>query len=175
MLEKRRRSFVLLCLLLALALACNTLAGATAIAPTAPGQASPIPSSPVPGGATETAGSPEGPTATPPAGVFPKPFAAYPQISVSYPASFASAYNLPVDLGAVQGVADLQLTSGQQALLSQNGFAVAAPVPGEFREFYQIYEASRYGDQLAFVTTDSVFHVYHLLFDKMLRDLERDK
>ena len=25
-----------------------------------------------------------------------------------------------------------------------------------------------------FVTTDSIFHVYHLIFDKMLRDLETD-
>jgi hypothetical protein len=25
-----------------------------------------------------------------------------------------------------------------------------------------------------FITTDSIYHVYHLIFDKMLRDLERD-
>lgn len=33
---------------------------------------------------------------------------------------------------------------------------------------------TRYGDVPAFITTDSIFHVYHLVFDKMLRDLERD-
>ncbi len=41
---------------------------------------------------------------------------------------------------------------------------------------YQMYESLRYSDlnQPVFTTTDSVYHIYHLIFDKMLRDLERD-
>jgi hypothetical protein len=66
----------------------------------------------------------------------------------------------------------VELSDAQLALLRQNGFVVAAPAPGQFREFYQIYEGGRYNDMPMFVTTDSVYHVYHLLFDKMLRDLE---
>jgi hypothetical protein len=66
----------------------------------------------------------------------------------------------------------VELSDAQRALLAQNGFAVTTPVAGEYREFYQIYESGRYGVIPAFITTDSVYHVYHLLFDKMLRDLE---
>ena len=33
------------------------------------------------------------------------------------------------------------MTDAQRALLAQNGFVVAEPVPGQFREFYQIYES----------------------------------
>ena len=37
-----------------------------------------------------------------------------------------------------------------------------------------MYESVRYEyDVPVFATTDSVFHIYHLIFDKMLRDLER--
>jgi hypothetical protein len=64
------------------------------------------------------------------------------------------------------------LTDAQRALLVQNGFAVTTPVPGQYREFYQIYEQNRYEEIPVFITTDSVYHVYHLIFDKMLRDLE---
>jgi hypothetical protein len=150
------------------ALACNALTGGVGASATSP------PATPVPVDAT-----PAAPTAVPgtpvaPADVYPEAFAEYPVVQVSYPAEFVSAYTLPVDLAQVAGAADLELTGEQQALLSQNGFVVAAPTPGEYREFYQIYESSRYGDRLAFITTDSVFHVYHLLFDKMLRDLERE-
>lgn len=62
-------------------------------------------------------------------------------------------------------------------LLSQNGFVVAAPDNSPDKvltEFYQGYERTRYGEIPAFITTDSVFHVYHLVFDKMLRDLEQE-
>src|SRR3989304_3988660 len=55
---------------------------------------------------------------------------------------------------------------------AQNGFVVALPGPEVYNEFYQIYEDFRYSGEPMFVTTDSVLHVYHLLFDKILRDLE---
>jgi hypothetical protein len=57
---------------------------------------------------------------------------------VSLPSSF-HGYDLPLDLGAVQGVGDFDLSPAQQALLAQNGFVVAEPVPGEYQEFYQVY------------------------------------
>ena len=116
-----------------------------------------------------------GPLPTPPPGVYPPAFSEYPVVQVNLPAAFAGGdYTLPVDLNAVQGMDTVELTPQAQALLSQNGFVVLPPNPGEFREFYQIYEAHRYEQDNIFVTTDSIYHVYHLLFDKMLRDLERD-
>jgi hypothetical protein len=81
---------------------------------------------------------------------------------------------LPVDLANVQLLNEIPLSETQRQLLSQNGFVVLPPKPGEFREFYQVYEQGRYALHPVFVTTDSIYHVYHLLFDKMLRDLERD-
>jgi hypothetical protein len=111
----------------------------------------------------------------PPAGIYPAPFAAYNEIAARLPQSFGGGgYSLPLDLNQVQNLAGVDMTDAQRTLLAQNGFAVAAPVPGQFREFYQIYEQWRYSDIPVFITTDSVYHIYHLLFDKMLRDLETD-
>ena len=123
--------------------------------------------------------TPQTPLATPtsysppPSGIYPPPFATYNEIAARLPQTFSGGgYTLPVDLSQVQGMDQVELSDAQRALLAQNGFAVTTPVAGEYREFYQIYESGRYGDQPMFITTDSVYHIYHLLFDKMLRDLE---
>ena len=111
----------------------------------------------------------------PPAGIYPAPFATYNEIAARLPQTFGGGgYTLPLDLNQVQNLSAVDMTAAQRNLLSQNGFAVAAPVAGQFREFYQIYEQWRYSDIPVFITTDSVYHIYHLLFDKMLRDLETD-
>jgi len=129
---------------------------------------------PAPTAAPATPTTP-GPLPTPPPGIYPPAFSEYPVVQVNLPAAYAGGdYSLPVDLNAVQGMDTVELTAQARALLSQNGFVVLPPNPGEFREFYQIYEAHRYEQDNIFVTTDSIYHVYHLLFDKMLRDLERD-
>ncbi|MHC1782709.1 MAG: DUF3160 domain-containing protein [Anaerolineaceae bacterium] len=114
---------------------------------------------------------------TPPANIYQEAFAEYPEIAVNYSPQFSARdpYTLPVDLKKVEGVEDLELSADQLDLLSRNGFVVLPPSPGEYREFYQIYESGRYSTTPVFVTTDAIFHVYHLLFDKMLRDLEREK
>lgn len=107
-----------------------------------------------------------------PAGIYPPAFAIYNEASVTLPQTFNGGYTLPVDLSQVQLMDQVQLSDAQRSLLAQNGFVVTTPVPGEYREFYQIYEQNRYLEIPVFITTDSVYHVYHLLFDKMLRDLE---
>jgi hypothetical protein len=125
------------------------------------------PATQIPAAATST------PVLPAPAGVYPPPFATYHEAAVSLPQTFSGGgYSLPLDLNKVQGLDLVTLTATQRALLAQNGFAVAAPVPGQYREFYQIYEQNRYDEVPVFITTDSVYHVYHLIFDKMLRDLE---
>ena len=104
-------------------------------------------------------------------------FASYQQDQVSLPQSFPGGYTLPLTLTEVANLNEVNLSESQRAMLSQNGFVVAAPEDNPNRmlsEFYQGYERARYGNVPAFITTDSVFHVYHLVFDKMLRDLERD-
>ncbi|MGD1994617.1 MAG: DUF3160 domain-containing protein, partial [Anaerolineae bacterium] len=107
---------------------------------------------------------------TPPPNVRGPGFASYPEIPVSLSESY-QGYDLPVDLAALTNAGQLSLSGDQTALLTQNGFVA---VPAEWLEFFQLYETNRYQEVPSFVTTDSVFHVYHLLFDKMLRDLERE-
>jgi hypothetical protein len=106
---------------------------------------------------------------TPPVGVRGPGFAAYPEIPVALPAAY-DGYALPLDLATVGVHPAITLSDEGRALLAQNGFVVT---PAEWREFYLLYEDARYQEMPVFITTDSVYHVYHLIFDKMLRDLER--
>jgi hypothetical protein len=106
--------------------------------------------------------------------VYAPAFANYQAPVVRLPRQPVPAYSLPIDLGSVRGLDGTDLSSAQQELLSANGFVVIPPEPGKFNEFYQFYESQRYLEQPIFITTDSVFHIYHLIFDKMLRDLERE-
>ena len=127
--------------------------------------------------ATEPAGTPTSstPAPTPPPGVYPPSFARFRSIAVTVPQKFNNGeYTLPVALQGVQYTDEVQLSEAQRALLSQNGFVVLAPQAGQYQEFYQIYESGRYGERPVFITTDSIYHVYHLIFDKMLRDLETE-
>jgi hypothetical protein len=129
---------------------------------------------------TQTSAPSASPTAnpnapTPPADVYAPAFAAFKPVQVNLPAKFNGGdYTLPVDLANVQYANEIEISEAQKQYLSQNGFVVLSPTPGQYREFYQIYEAGRYDMHPVFVTTDSIYHVYHLIFDKMLRDLERD-
>jgi hypothetical protein len=122
----------------------------------------------------QTAEIPSGPTPTPPADVYPVAFAEYPEISVKIPEKYSGegSYTLPVNLAQVKGIEEIPLTADQKDLLSKNGFLAIPSEAGTFKEFYQVYESSRYESAVIFVTTDSIYHTYHLLFDKMLRDLE---
>ena len=61
------------------------------------------------------------------------------------------------------------LSDGLRSRLGENGFVVA---PGTEKEFFTVYEKARYDNQPVFVTSDSLLHVYHLLFDKVLRTAE---
>lgn len=71
------------------------------------------------------------------------------------------------DLGNVDMA--VLLSPEQRARIAANGFAVS---PGDTKEFYEIYERARYDYVPIFVTSDSLLHVYHLLFDKTLRQSE---
>ena len=111
------------------------------------------------------------------ANVYDPSFAVYHEQSVTLPDKFQGNYSLPLDLSQVGNLGDYSLSGSQQAALKANGFVVTPPStdPNKvYTEFYQAYESMRYEQSPVFVTTDSIFHVYHLVFDKMLRDLERD-
>ena len=153
-------------ILVIVSMACNLFAAQT-----------PTPQPPQPVETQPPAPTASGPVPTPPANAYAPVFAAFQPVSVNIPAKFNGGdYSLPVDLGNVQFANEIQLSDAQRQLLSNNGFVVKSPKPGEYREFYQIYENNRYNadPRPMFITTDSIYHVYHLIFDKMLRDLERD-
>jgi hypothetical protein len=61
------------------------------------------------------------------------------------------------------------LSPEQLERLEKNGFVVS---PGSDKEFYTLYEGARYDNAPIFITSDSLLHVYHLLFDKVLRTAE---
>ncbi len=133
--------------------------------PTAAPTAQPVIPSPAPTNPSQQ------PT-TSPEGIYPPGFAEYREEAVHVPAAFNGGYTLPLDLSQVQLPENVQLSEAQKALLAKNGFVVKPPVAGQYREFYQVYEQNRYMSVPVFVTTDSIYHIYHLIFDKMLRDLE---
>jgi hypothetical protein len=165
----KRILWLVMSLLVMTGMACNLVSGA---APKSPADDSGSKTEPAqPAAPTETQ---PGPTPTPPADVYSAPFSEYPEIPVNIPAAYAGkgSYTLPVDLAKVKGLENVKLTDTQRKMLSENGFVA---VPGEadtYREFFQVYEGGRYDGTVPFITTDSIYHSYHLLFDKMLRDLE---
>lgn len=82
------------------------------------------------------------------------------------------AYTVDKDLKNVTNADKFQLSDGAKNLLVQNAFAV---VPSDWQEFYSLYEKNRYSYIPNFITTDSVLHSYHLMFDDMLKKLEENK
>ena len=77
----------------------------------------------------------------------------------------APAYNL--DPNAVVN-RDLlaRLTPAQQARLAENGFVV---VPSGIEQIYQVYKEAKDSGTPIFVTTDSLLHTHHVLYDYALR------
>ncbi len=63
------------------------------------------------------------------------------------------------------------LSQTQLDMLARNGFVVS---PGEDKEFFALYEKSRYNNEPVFVTSDSLLHSYHLMYDKTLRVAEEN-
>src|SRR5262249_24581833 len=61
------------------------------------------------------------------------------------------------------------LTRNQLDFLQRNGFVVS---PGSALEFSNVYNTARQNLQPLFITSDSLLHAFHLLFDKFLRPAE---
>ncbi len=89
----------------------------------------------------------------------------------------ASAYAGPetprsLEEVSVSWLVDEQLSPAERARLAEQGFVI---VPSRLRLFHEAY-----GDQLGtgtpvFVTTDAAYHAWHLVFDKILRDVEQER
>jgi hypothetical protein len=81
-------------------------------------------------------------------------------------------YTVQPGLANVANASDFKLSSGMQALIEKNAFAARTPQGTQYKQMYQLYQDFGFRNVPAFVTTDSLLHVYHLLFDKLLRSIE---
>jgi len=81
-------------------------------------------------------------------------------------------YSVSKDLSNVTNAGQFQFSDDAKTLLAKNAFVV---IPSDRQEFYPIYESNRYGQVPSFITTDSMLHSYHLMFDNQLKKLEEDK
>ncbi|NIQ77360.1 MAG: DUF3160 domain-containing protein [Anaerolineae bacterium] len=97
-------------------------------------------------------------------------FAHYAPVESTLP-SRHEGYTLPIDLEDVANGNVYDLSDEQQRLLMENAFVV---VPAEHSEFFHLYQSAQAQGRPLFITTDSVLHVYHLLFDKVLRTAEEE-
>jgi len=76
------------------------------------------------------------------------------------------------DLANVTNIGDFQFTDKQKALLAQNAFVAG---PTRFKQVYDVYNYCQEFGIPIFVTSDSMLHTYHILFDYTLRILETRK
>lgn len=65
----------------------------------------------------------------------------------------------------------LQLSSEAAGRIEKNGFVVIDSQ--SHREYYSRYEMNRYNYIPSFITTDSAVHTFHLMYDYVLKDVER--
>ncbi len=81
-------------------------------------------------------------------------------------------YFTGADLENVANTDQFKFTGNEKSLLVRNGFVAG---PSQFKQVYDIYNYCQEFDIPAFVTTDSMLHTYHILFDYTLRILELRK
>jgi len=98
-------------------------------------------------------------------------FADYKEIKVDISPQVAS-YNIESGLTNVINKKDFTFQGNAQALLEKNAFVVT---PGFQKEFFPLYEMNRYSYIPNFITTDSILHNYHLFFNFLLRNIEKDQ
>lgn len=100
------------------------------------------------------------------------PFGTYDEVSVNINPQ-APDYKIEADLSNLTNLSDFSWLSEQaKKMLAQNGFVVQA---GYGDEFFPMYETNRYAQTPNFITTDSILHNYHLMFNYLLEKLEKEK
>lgn len=98
-------------------------------------------------------------------------FATYQEVPVNVSPQIPD-YTINTDLSNIENPGEIRISGEMQQKLAQNGFVV---VPDFYREFFSVYEENRYSSIPNFVTTDSMLHNYHLMFNHLLKSLEEDK
>lgn len=96
-------------------------------------------------------------------------FSAYQEPKVNVTLAFP-AYTVASDLANITNLANFKLSAAQQKLLAQNYFVVE---PGSAKYFFEAYQSIPTSQIPIYISTDSVANVYHMLFDKLLRETEK--
>lgn len=84
----------------------------------------------------------------------------------------ADSYSLPVNLGKIENKKKFSLDNKAEQKLTEQGFVA---IPSNYDQIYSIYKNNTENARPNFVTTDSVLHTYHILYDYTLRNLEINK
>lgn len=82
------------------------------------------------------------------------------------------AYKVSLDLSNITNIEDYTISEAMKEMLVENAFAVRT---AQHDEFFPLYEENRYNYTPSFITTDSILHNYHLMFDSLLKQLEEQK
>jgi hypothetical protein len=98
-------------------------------------------------------------------------FATYEEIEVNINSKVPS-YSVEEDLSNVINADDFTFSEEAKNLLAKNAFMVK---PSYYNEFFPLYEQNRYSYTPSFITTDSILHNYHLMFNFLLKQLEEKK
>jgi hypothetical protein len=106
-----------------------------------------------------------------PAVAFASKFATYEEVPVNISPK-VPAYSVSQNLNNVTNASDFTFSDAAKNLLVKNAFVVK---PSYNNEFFQLYESNRYSYTPSFITTDSMLHNYHLMFDFLLKQLEEQK
>lgn len=95
-------------------------------------------------------------------------------LSVWSPQPYAGEnIQLPLNLSRVTNIQTLDgLTADQKTFLAENGFVVIHSQEAQFGDIR--VETSAKTGQPYYLTTDAAFHALHLLFDDLLKSLERE-
>ncbi|MBI4272752.1 DUF3160 domain-containing protein [Candidatus Uhrbacteria bacterium] len=84
----------------------------------------------------------------------------------------AESYSLPVDLEKLANKSEYAVSDAARTLLTKNGF-VATPTYSD--TMTDLYTYDETGNHPNFVTTDSILHAFHILYDFSLRHVEINK
>ncbi|MBN1541297.1 DUF3160 domain-containing protein, partial [candidate division KSB1 bacterium] len=96
------------------------------------------------------------------------PFALYQPDRIEYIPAVPD-YAIQPDFSDVVNFDRFYFSDDEQARLQKNHFFARK---GRYSQFYDSYNACTWNGTPVFVTTDAVLHIYHTLFDRLLRDIE---
>ena len=102
---------------------------------------------------------------------FASKFATYEEVSVDISPKIPD-YFVNSDFSNVLNASNFTFSAEAKNLLIKNAFVVN---PAYNNEFFPLYESNRYSYIPNFITTDSMLHNYHLMFDFLLKQLEEQK